>query len=146
MPSQLPPAVPFVPASSSRTRPLPQGEQICAGHRTSQKDSFLEALAVFTSENAHLADVKPQLNTSENRHPLVLGGWGHAWEEDAKFPHWAGQANFCDTREVVLERDGQDVQRDEQCRAVEGTWYSGSGVDTGEVAYSTVANCRSRRA
>ncbi|MFD8562944.1 HNH endonuclease family protein [Streptosporangium canum] len=44
-----------------------------------------------------------------------------------KFPHWAsqsGQGNGCDTREVVLSRDGQDVQRDDQCRAASGSWYS----------------------
>lgn len=44
-----------------------------------------------------------------------------------KFPHWAsqsGQGNGCDTREVVLARDGQDVQRDDQCRATAGSWHS----------------------
>ncbi|MFE6977206.1 HNH endonuclease family protein [Streptomyces sp. NPDC057682] len=42
----------------------------------------------------------------------------------AKFPHWVTQYGACDTREVVLERDGQDVVRDDQCRAVSGSWYS----------------------
>lgn len=42
----------------------------------------------------------------------------------SKFPHWATQYGTCDTREVVLQRDGQDVVQDEQCRAVSGTWYS----------------------
>ncbi|WUG28691.1 HNH endonuclease family protein (plasmid) [Streptomyces sp. NBC_00464] len=42
----------------------------------------------------------------------------------AKFPHWATQYGQCDTREVVLQRDGQDVVRDDKCRAVEGIWYS----------------------
>ncbi|MGH3801825.1 MAG: GmrSD restriction endonuclease domain-containing protein, partial [Pseudonocardiaceae bacterium] len=42
----------------------------------------------------------------------------------AKFPHWAQQGDRCDTREVVLARDGQDVERDEQCRAVSGSWFS----------------------
>ncbi|MEV4251221.1 hypothetical protein AB0J63_48520 [Streptosporangium canum] len=41
-----------------------------------------------------------------------------------KFPHWATQDHGCDTREVVLARDGQDVQRDDQCRATSGSWYS----------------------
>ncbi|MFE9492247.1 MULTISPECIES: hypothetical protein [unclassified Streptomyces] len=36
----------------------------------------------------------------------------------AKFPHWITQHGTCDTREVVLQRDGQD----DQCRAVSGTW------------------------
>ena len=42
----------------------------------------------------------------------------------AKFPHWITQYGTCDTREVVLARDGQDVKQDEQCRSVAGTWVS----------------------
>ncbi|MFB7509820.1 HNH endonuclease family protein, partial [Streptomyces broussonetiae] len=42
----------------------------------------------------------------------------------SKFPHWITQYGTCDTREVVLARDGQDVVQDEQCRAVSGIWYS----------------------
>ncbi|WP_407552199.1 HNH endonuclease family protein [Streptomyces sp. Pv4-95] len=42
----------------------------------------------------------------------------------AKFPHWIQQGNSCDTRETVLKRDGQNVTRDAQCRAVSGTWLS----------------------
>ncbi|MFD9369699.1 HNH endonuclease family protein [Streptomyces sp. NPDC060020] len=41
-----------------------------------------------------------------------------------KFTHWAQQGNKCDTREVVLERDGTDVKRDAECRAVSGSWKS----------------------
>ncbi|KOV58794.1 GmrSD restriction endonuclease domain-containing protein [Streptomyces sp. MMG1121] len=42
----------------------------------------------------------------------------------SKFPHWIIQYGTCDTREVVLKRDGKDVVQDEQCRAVAGTWTS----------------------
>ncbi|MCG7208170.1 GmrSD restriction endonuclease domain-containing protein [Streptomyces arenae] len=42
----------------------------------------------------------------------------------AKFPHWVVQYGTCDTREVVLQRDGQDVVQDDQCRAISGTWTS----------------------
>ncbi|MEU6717524.1 HNH endonuclease family protein [Nonomuraea sp. NPDC046802] len=42
----------------------------------------------------------------------------------ARFPHWIQQGNSCDTREVVLARDGVDVTRDEACRAVSGMWHS----------------------
>ncbi|MFJ6384636.1 HNH endonuclease family protein [Kitasatospora sp. NPDC092039] len=41
-----------------------------------------------------------------------------------KFPHWIRQYGTCDTREVVLARDGQDIVQDDQCRAVAGTWTS----------------------
>ncbi|MFE0191528.1 HNH endonuclease family protein [Streptomyces sp. NPDC058989] len=42
----------------------------------------------------------------------------------AKFPHWSQQGSKCDTREVVLKRDGQNVTQDDQCRAVSGSWHS----------------------
>ncbi|PSJ25902.1 hypothetical protein B7P34_25735 [Streptosporangium nondiastaticum] len=42
----------------------------------------------------------------------------------AKFPHWATQSGECNTREVVLKRDGENVQQDAKCAAVSGTWVS----------------------
>ncbi|MEO3870445.1 HNH endonuclease family protein [Nonomuraea sp. B12E4] len=42
----------------------------------------------------------------------------------ARFPHWTQQGQECDTREVVLARDGVDVKQDERCRAVSGAWFS----------------------
>lgn len=41
-----------------------------------------------------------------------------------KFPHWAGQGASCDTRELVLRRDGVAVISDSECRAVAGVWTS----------------------
>ena len=41
-----------------------------------------------------------------------------------RFPHWSNQGNRCNTREVVLKRDGTNVQQDSECRAVSGSWYS----------------------
>ncbi|MEU6892541.1 DUF1524 domain-containing protein [Streptomyces sp. NPDC046557] len=41
-----------------------------------------------------------------------------------RFTHWAEQGDKCDTREVVLRRDGKNVTQDAQCRAVSGTWKS----------------------
>lgn len=40
------------------------------------------------------------------------------------FPHWISQGDSCDTREIVLQRDGSDVTTDSACRAVGGRWYS----------------------
>ncbi|MFF2193247.1 hypothetical protein [Streptomyces sp. NPDC058157] len=44
----------------------------------------------------------------------------------AMFPHWAKQYGECDTREVVLSRDGREVTQDSACRTGTGTgtWYS----------------------
>jgi len=41
-----------------------------------------------------------------------------------RFPHWASQGNSCDTREVVLQKQGTNVKADKDCKAVEGTWVS----------------------
>ncbi|MGW7319952.1 HNH endonuclease family protein [Streptomyces sp. NPDC054865] len=42
----------------------------------------------------------------------------------ARFTHWEGQGDSCDTREIVLERAGKAVKRDSECKAVSGTWVS----------------------
>lgn len=41
-----------------------------------------------------------------------------------KFPHWIQQGNNCDTREVVLARDGTNVVQSSSCAATSGTWVS----------------------
>jgi len=41
-----------------------------------------------------------------------------------KFPHWITQSDNCNTREVVLKRDGKTVLQDDKCAAVSGTWKS----------------------
>ncbi|MEU8384173.1 DUF1524 domain-containing protein [Streptosporangium sp. NPDC048865] len=41
-----------------------------------------------------------------------------------RFPHWRLRTPTCDARETVLARDGQNVQRDADCRALSGSWYS----------------------
>ncbi|SDK01145.1 HNH endonuclease family protein [Streptomyces indicus] len=41
-----------------------------------------------------------------------------------KFPHWITQSGACNTREVVLKRDGTNVQQDSSCAATSGSWYS----------------------
>ncbi|MFG2564353.1 HNH endonuclease family protein [Streptomyces sp. NPDC048567] len=41
-----------------------------------------------------------------------------------KFPHWITQSGACDTREVVLKRDGTNVSQNSSCAATSGSWYS----------------------
>lgn len=38
-----------------------------------------------------------------------------------RFPHWINQGGGCDTRDVVLKRDGTGVN---ECPVSSGTWYS----------------------
>ncbi|MFD7920540.1 HNH endonuclease family protein [Streptomyces sp. NPDC059740] len=40
------------------------------------------------------------------------------------FPHWIQQGDNCDTREVVLKRDGTGVTTNSSCAATAGTWKS----------------------
>lgn len=41
-----------------------------------------------------------------------------------KFPHWIDQGNSCNTREVVLKRDGTNVVTGSDCAATSGSWFS----------------------
>lgn len=41
-----------------------------------------------------------------------------------RFSHWGGQGNGCDTRDVVLKRDGQAVRATADCKITSGTWLS----------------------
>ncbi|MDF3290585.1 hypothetical protein [Streptomyces silvisoli] len=63
--------------------------------------------------------VRAELDALKVEAPHSMAGYSRA-----KFPHWIKQYGECDTREVVLSRDGQGVTRDAKCRAVSGTWYS----------------------
>ena len=40
------------------------------------------------------------------------------------FPHWITQSGTCNTREVVLKRDGTNVVTDSACAATSGSWKS----------------------
>ncbi|KAJ5344038.1 hypothetical protein MYU51_016787 [Penicillium brevicompactum] len=40
------------------------------------------------------------------------------------FPHWITQSGTCNTREVVLARDGTNVVQSSSCAATSGSWYS----------------------
>ncbi|OCL13234.1 hypothetical protein AOQ84DRAFT_416441 [Glonium stellatum] len=40
------------------------------------------------------------------------------------FPHWIIQSGSCNTREVVLKRDGTNVVQSSSCAATSGSWYS----------------------
>ncbi|MFI7602902.1 HNH endonuclease family protein [Actinoplanes sp. NPDC049681] len=40
------------------------------------------------------------------------------------FPHWITISGTCNTRETVLERDGDSVVTEASCAATSGRWYS----------------------
>lgn len=41
-----------------------------------------------------------------------------------QFPHWWTVTGTCNTREMVLQRDGTNVRVDASCAAISGSWYS----------------------
>lgn len=54
---------------------------------------------------------------------VAAEGSGSGYSRDL-FPHWITQSGTCNTREVVLKRDGSNVQQDSACAAVSGSWFS----------------------
>jgi len=40
------------------------------------------------------------------------------------FPHWITQSGACNTREVVLRRDGTNTVQNSACASTSGTWFS----------------------
>src|SRR5690349_8959564 len=61
----------------------------------------------------------PAVDPSQSRQDLDALTVGRAqsmrgYSRD-RFPHWTNQGGGCNTREVVLKRDGADVQVDRNC-------------------------------
>ena len=56
---------------------------------------------------------------------LTVGGWASmsGYSRD-RFHTWESQGNGCDTRDVVLQRDGQGVVTGSNCTITAGTWFS----------------------
>ncbi|MFE0462551.1 DUF1524 domain-containing protein [Kitasatospora sp. NPDC058965] len=99
-------ATALAPATAASARPGTAPTPLTAGDR---------ALPAPPSAD----QVRAEIDTLTIEAPHPMTGYSRA-----KFPHWAMQSGTCDTREIVLQRDGQDVVTDAQCRAVAGTWTS----------------------
>ncbi|WP_280889518.1 HNH endonuclease family protein [Streptomyces sp. LBL] len=108
------------------TRPTPDASGVAPkGSATSTKGSVAGA----EGGQAGAASKLPGLPTAEKAR-TALDGLKVAAQGSisgysrAKFPQWSSQGDSCDTRELVLQRDGTDVQRDDECRPVSGKWLS----------------------
>ncbi|WP_030618107.1 HNH endonuclease family protein [Streptomyces sclerotialus] len=66
----------------------------------------------------YLAEIKEQAEGSQD-----------GYSRD-KFPHWSDQGDSCNTREVVLKRDGENVETDGSCAATSGSWTSAYDGET----------------
>lgn len=69
---------------------------------------------------AEAAQARRLLSRLKVARPLSIRGYSHKRFQ----PRWAHHHGRCDTREVVLARDGKGVKRDSACRPVKGRWYS----------------------
>ncbi|MFG3404600.1 HNH endonuclease family protein [Streptomyces sp. NPDC048142] len=83
--------------------------------------------ALFTAPSAQAAMPTPVSAATARTYlgQLTVGAEGSSsgYSRD-KFPHWITQSGTCNTREVVLKRDGTNVQQNDSCAAVSGSWYS----------------------
>lgn len=83
--------------------------------------------ALFSAPGAQAAMPTPVSAATARTYlsQLTVGAEGSSsgYSRD-KFPHWITQSGACNTREVVLKRDGTNVQQDSSCAAVSGSWYS----------------------
>ena len=65
------------------------------------------------------SQARQQLDTLKIGTPQPMTGYSRD-----RFPHWIQQGNGCDTREVVLKRDGTNVSTGSNCHPASGQWYS----------------------
>ncbi|PXY19401.1 HNH endonuclease family protein [Prauserella muralis] len=55
--------------------------------------------------------------------PVRQEDTGNAYDRD-DWPHWSSHGDGCNTREIALRQQGENVRTDAECRAVSGTWLS----------------------
>ncbi|CAO0835038.1 HNH endonuclease OS=Streptomyces microflavus OX=1919 GN=HUT09_09270 PE=4 SV=1 [Streptomyces microflavus] len=120
-------------SACARPRPPPQGSSHarCTARRSAvvAASAALAATSVLlTAPTAQAALPTPVSAATAQRTylgQLTVGAEGSSsgYSRD-KFPHWITQSGACNTREVVLKRDGTNVQQDASCAAVSGSWYS----------------------
>jgi len=56
---------------------------------------------------------------------LTIEPWGSmARYSRDRFPHWSRHDDGCNTRDLVLRRDGRNVSADADCDITHGTWIS----------------------
>jgi len=86
---------------------------------------ILISIAVWWINRESVAIAPPPAASTPELASLVIAPPGPmtGYSRD-RFEHWASGPNACDTREIVLQRQGNGVTKDGQCRAVSGKWTS----------------------
>ncbi|MBL0886125.1 HNH endonuclease [Myceligenerans sp. I2] len=85
----------------------------------------LATLALPDRASAYPPDLpsKSQVQSELNAITVEAEGSRSGYSRD-KFPHWISQGNNCNTRELVLQRDGSGVTVGSDCYPDSGSWYS----------------------
>lgn len=92
--------------------------------------TILAATAVFSATLVTIAEATPPgipsttTAKSELASLTVKADGSQTGYSRDKFPHWIIQSGTCDTREVVLKRDGTSVVTNSACSATSGKWFS----------------------
>ncbi len=101
-----------------------------AAHIVRHSLTVLAATAVFSATLVTIAEATPpgipSTTTAKSElatRTVKADGSQTGYSRD-KFPHWIDQGSSCNTREVVLKRDGTNVVTDSSCAATSGKWFS----------------------
>jgi len=79
----------------------------------------LDAAEPAASGSADVTQVRQQLDGLTVAEPLSMAGYSRD-----RFRHWIDQGHGCDTRDLVLQRQGQNVSVTSTCKITGGSWLS----------------------
>lgn len=97
--------------------------------RTGALATVLAALAIIAVTAAPVGSAPPEppdaatARSELSQLTVAPEGSGDGYSRD-KFPHWLDQGDSCNTREVVLKRDGDNVETGSDCYPTSGSWTS----------------------
>ncbi|MER7901117.1 HNH endonuclease family protein [Streptomyces sp. NPDC096046] len=88
--------------------------------------ALISSVALFNAPTASAALPTPVSGATARSYlaTLTVTAEDRTGYDRGLFPHWITQSGTCNTREVVLERDGSNVQQNSSCAATSGSWYS----------------------
>lgn len=108
--------------------------------RTTFAVSIAGAAAMLALTACQPVDVDPNAGGDSGTHQPTTGDAGQAAKDlkdlqvssgtsmagysRTKFHIWASQGGGCDTRDVVLKRDGEGVKTTTDCKITDGSWVS----------------------
>ncbi|MEU2909299.1 HNH endonuclease family protein [Streptomyces massasporeus] len=88
--------------------------------------ALISSVALFNAPTASAALPTPVSGATARSYlaSLTVATENRTGYDRDLFPHWITQSGSCNTREVVLKRDGTNVQQNSSCAATSGSWYS----------------------